>query len=1828
LNNPIRRAALHIVEWKPFDIFILLAIFANCVALGVSKPFPEDDSNSTNHDLEQVEYVFLIIFTIETFLKILAYGLVMHPSSYIRNGWNLLDFVIVIVGLFSVVLETMTHKSSGEQATTHHMPGKPGGLDVKALRAFRVLRPLRLVSGVPSLQIVLNSIMKAMVPLLHIALLVLFVIIIYAIIGLELFIGRMHRTCYYIGTDNYVEDEPVPCAFAGYGRQCTVNGSECRGRWDGPNGGITNFDNFFFAMLTVFQCITMEGWTDVLYWMNDAIGFELPWVYFVSLVIFGSFFVLNLVLGVLSGSFSKEREKAKARGDFQKLREKQQMEEDLCGYMDWITQAEDMDELDEDGNPRKSDSTSLPASETASENTENIDEEHTNCCQAYQLLVSFCRRKSYFQTFRLLKGSFCLSRTLRRWNRVCRRNCRTAVKSVTFYWLVLLLVFLNTSLSASEHYNQPDWLTQVQDIANKVLLSLFTVEMLLKMYSLGLAHYFVAFFNRFDCFVVCGGIIETILVELEIMPPLGIAVLRCVRLLRIFKVTRHWTALSNLVASLLNSMKSIASLLLLLFLFLIIFALLGMQLFGGKFNFDETQTKRSTFDAFPQALLTCFQILTGEDWNVVMYDGIMAYGGPVFPGMIVCVYFVILFICGNYILLNVFLAIAVDNLRSRWKTWILSRLIVSCFLLRRKKTEGEGEQEAEGEMADLAPPKEKVLPIPDGSAFFCLSKTNPIRVACHTLIHHHIFTNLILVFIILSSCSLAAEDPIRAHSFRNNILGYADYAFTSIFTVEILLKMTVHGAFLHQGSFCRNWFNLLDLLVVSVSLVSFFLHSSAISVVKILRVLRVLRPLRAINRAKGLKHVVQCVFVAIRTIGNIMIVTTLLQFMFACIGVQLFKGKFYRCTDEAKSTPEQCKGTFVVYKDGDVSHPMVRERIWLNSDFNFDNVLMGMMALFTVSTFEGWPALLYKAIDANGENSGPIYNYRVEISIFFIVYIIIIAFFMMNIFVGFVIITFREQGEQEYKNCELDKNQRQCAEYALKAQPLKLYIPKNPVQYKFWSIINSTGFEYVMFVLILLNTVTLAVQHYEQSKTFSYVMDILNMVFTGLFTVEMLLKLLALRLRHYFVDAWNSFDALIVVGSVVDIVVTEFSSGEDSSRVSITFFRLFRVMRLVKLLNKGEGIRTLLWTFIKSLQALPYVALLIAMIFFIYAVIGMQTFGKIAMQDYTQINRNNNFQTFPQAVLLLFRCATGEAWQEIMLASLPGKRCDPESDYEPGEEFSCGSNFAIVYFISFFMLCAFLIINLFVAVIMDNFDYLTRDWSILGPHHLDEFKRIWSEYDPEAKGRIKHLDVVALLRRIQPPLGFGKLCPHRVACKRLVAMNMPLNADGMVTFNATLFALVRTALKIKTEGNPEQENEELRAIIKKIWKRMKPKLLDEVIPPHEGREEVTVGKFYATFLIQDYFRKFRKRKEKGNVTGESDSTNPSAVQAGLKTLQDLGPEMRLALNEDLEDEEEALMDGEDLEKNAAYKVPTGPQLTAGSLTSRLKLSVLCLQAENGSGPETRRGSILTPTGKMQHSVHLFRSPGRKPSFNIQCLRRQGSSDDLPIPGTYHPTSPPRRARPQVTPYNRSRHTSTCSPGNRPSPCQAFSSYDSRRSSTRSAVVSSASWAKPCPRRGRLLYAPLILQMDRPGSVDHLPHTGHQLIGSCDCLVAPPPYRAYTTLRVPSQLGAPFAEKRGSADSLVEAVLISEGLGLYARDPKFVAFAKREIADACHMTVDEMESAASDLLSSGSVLNQGDVQELQDSGPPGPGLPTPGLDAPLLQLNQTIRLLSGVRSPAS
>nr|XP_024215784.1 muscle calcium channel subunit alpha-1 isoform X2 [Halyomorpha halys] len=1814
LKNPVRKLCIDVVEWKPFEYLILLTIFANCVALAVYTPYPFGDSNTTNAYLEKIEYIFLVIFTAECIMKIIAYGFVAHAGAYLRNGWNLLDFTIVVIGMISTVLQNITNE----------------GFDVKALRAFRVLRPLRLVSGVPSLQVVLNSILRAMVPLLHIALLVLFVIIIYAIIGLELFSGCLHKTCYSNITEEMMED-PHPCGDTeDAGFQCPKD-MVCKEGWDGPNFGITNFDNFGLAMLTVFQCITLEGWTDVLYNIEDSLGNSWQWMYFISMVILGAFFVMNLILGVLSGEFSKEREKAKARGDFHKLREKQQLEEDLRGYLDWITQAED---IEPEGEDRKH-------SESKNKNRETESADRLEGDDGEKQDTWFVEKKKNFD----------------RINRRMRKACRKAVKSQAFYWLIIILVFLNTGVLATEHYRQPEWLDKFQEITNMFFIALFTMEMFLKMYSLGFQGYFVSLFNRFDCFVVVGSIGEMVLTRTDIMPPLGVSVLRCVRLLRVFKVTKYWRSLSNLVASLLNSIQSIASLLLLLFLFIVIFALLGMQVFGGRFNFGNTKDKpRSNFDCFWQSLLTVFQILTGEDWNTVMYDGIQAYGGVSSIGILACIYFIILFICGNYILLNVFLAIAVDNLADAESLTAIEKEEDEEAEKQRKsqspslgghnwedeKQEGSFEDECiedeeansgdepnDGSMRDdgsgtkvrlddsedydegndqqdyeeegiRARPRRlsefniatKQQPIPDASSFFLFSSTNRFRVFCHWFCNHPHFSNVILVCIMVSSALLAAEDPIEAASPRNKVLGYFDQFFTTVFTIEICLKMISYGFVLHDGAFCRSAFNLLDLLVVCVSLVSMFFSSGAISVVKILRVLRVLRPLRAINRAKGLKHVVQCVIVAVKTIGNIVLVTCLLEFMFAVIGVQLFKGKFMRCTDGSKMTKEECRGTFIVFENGDFTRPIKNDRTWENNRFHFDNVAEAMLTLFTVSTFEGWPGLLYVSIDSNAEDRGPIHNFRPIVAAYYIIYIIIIAFFMVNIFVGFVIVTFQNEGEQEYKNCELDKNQRNCIEFALKAKPVRRYIPKHRFQYKVWWFVTSQPFEYTIFTLIMINTVTLAVKFHKQPPMYTKVLDVLNIVFSVVFAMEFLFKLAAFRFKNYFGDAWNVFDFIIVLGSFIDIIYSELNPG--SSLISINFFRLFRVMRLVKLLSRGEGIRTLLWTFIKSFQALPYVALLIVMLFFIYAVIGMQVFGKIALDSETAIHRNNNFQTFPQAVLVLFRSATGEAWQDIMLDSSarPGEVLCDERSGDTSQ--TCGSNIAFPYFISFYVLCSFLIINLFVAVIMDNFDYLTRDWSILGPHHLDEFIRLWSEYDPDAKGRIKHLDVVTLLRKISPPLGFGKLCPHRVACKRLVSMNMPLNSDGTVMFNATLFAVVRTSLRIKTEGNIDDANAELRAVIKKIWKRTSPKLLDQVVPPPGVDDEVTVGKFYATFLIQDYFRRFKKRKEQELRDGDKESHNTVTLQAGLRTLHDAGPELKRAISGNLEELADDNPEPTHRRNHSLFgSVWSSMRRRHGSINRARSLKSTPTNTKmNHLDLPGRNLRKVSPTNSVDYlPITSFQKTVTEGMNNITNLTRntlipQFSSvlshpdtnshkyeDGIPLrPLTVSNGDTERTYRPYQTgdnkhdegrcdlsPFHMSRLG--CIGGGSSPPSFSRIASGLKLAQTQAMAVAVAGFI-PQPKRSPLLHRASFHGRGTKGAGSNGSIATERL--------------SYSLPGSPADRRPNFPEVIGSAESLVGRVLAEQGLGKYC-DPEFVRCASREMQEALDMTQEEMDRAAHRIL---------------------------------------------------
>ncbi|XP_061741453.1 voltage-dependent P/Q-type calcium channel subunit alpha-1A isoform X8 [Nerophis ophidion] len=1851
-DNFVRKYAKKITEWPPFEWMILATIIANCIVLALEQHLPDGDKTPLSERLDDTEPYFIGIFCFESGIKILALGFAFHKNSYLRNGWNVMDFVVVLTGILSTV---------------------GSDFDLRTLRAVRVLRPLKLVSGIPSLQVVLKSIMKAMIPLLQIGLLLFFAILMFAIIGLEFYMGKFHTTCF----DNHTGEirEEFPCGTELPARLCP-EGTMCRQYWLGPNYGITQFDNILFAILTVFQCITMEGWTDLLYYSNDASGSTWNWMYFIPLIIIGSFFMLNLVLGVLSGEFAKERERVENRSEFLKLRRQQQIERELNGYLEWICKAEEV-LLADDENENDYDGSRRRATKNHKSKAELLNPEEGEGDLAVG--SPFARAS--------LKSSKLEGSTFKRRERRLRFLIRHIVKSQAFYWTVLCLVGLNTMCVAVVHYDQPEPLSDFLFYAEFIFLGIFLTEMMVKMYGLGKQAYLNSSFNCFDCIVICGSIFEVLWSIIQPGTSFGISVLRALRLLRIFKVTKYWASLRNLVVSLLNSMKSIISLLFLLFLFIVVFALLGMQLFGGQFNF-ENGTPPTNFDTFPAAIMTVFQILTGEDWNMVMYDGIKSQGG-VNKGMAFSIFFIVLTLFGNYTLLNVFLAIAVDNLANaqeltkdeqeeeeaasqkialqkakevaevsplsaanlsiaakeqhknhnkglsksvweqrtkelrrqtlassrealyneldpedRWKvnfarqvrpdmkTHLDRPLVVDplenrnnntnkntennpelCFsqqhptdnlptqthlhqrsgqvgpvkppLERGESTEsrrsrkgahhhrtshvrldatvipgpgseerptrrhhhnrsgtrgaglsehkkprshrkteedeegregagktgrhkskgvdggGEGEKEAGGDGSERrprrsrhsnqtegegkkmcqhrrkdgsvpnlsttrpiqkrlsrqdgqdsedmdnlmntklvsvsTPPSERALnpvanhaaiagfgsafqlsnsstrgslvrldsygnighhransvvrqphpdytaldmpifpstnailqvnknanteplpakedkddddddakggegrprPMPPFTSMFILSTTNPFRRACHYVCTLRYFEMCILLVIAMSSIALAAEDPVWPDSTRNNVLRYFDYVFTGVFTFEMLIKMVDLGLVLHQGSYFRDLWNILDFIVVSGALVAFAFTGSSkgkdISTIKSLRVLRVLRPLKTIKRLPKLKAVFDCVVNSLKNVLNILIVYLLFMFIFAVVAVQLFKGRFFYCTDESKEFERDCRGEYLVYvRDNEVK---AQKREWKKYDFHYDNVAWALLTLFTVSTGEGWPQVLKHSVDATYENQGPSPGYRMEMSIFYVVYFVVFPFFFVNIFVALIIITFQEQGDKMMEDYSLEKNERACIDFAINAKPLTRHMPKNKLsfQYRMWEFVVSPPFEYTIMAMIALNTIVLMMKYDGASDTYEGVLANLNIVFTSLFSMECVLKIIAFGALNYFKDAWNIFDCVTVLGSITDILVTELGNNF----INLSFLRLFRAARLIKLLRQGETIRILLWTFVQSFKALPYVCLLIAMLFFIYAIIGMQLFGNIAIEEdgESAINQHNNFRTFVQALMLLFRSATGEAWHDIMLSCLGGKPCDELSGNTEPE---CGSQVAYLYFVSFIFFCSFLMLNLFVAVIMDNFEYLTRDSSILGPHHLDEYVRIWAEYDPAACGRIHYKDMYSLLRVIDPPLGLGKKCPHRVACKRLLRMDLPVADDNTVHFNSTLMALIRTALDIKiakiSEGgiDKHQMDAELRKEMMAIWPNLSQKHLDLLVTPHKSTD-LTVGKIYAAMMIMEYYRQSKVKRSQA-LRDEQNRTPLLFQRVDPSPTQDGGPTLNNAL---------------------------------------------------------------------------------------------------------------------------------------------------------------------------------------------------------------------------------------------------------------------------------------------------------------------------------------------
>ncbi|KAK2588265.1 hypothetical protein KPH14_004294 [Odynerus spinipes] len=743
-----------------------------------------------------------------------------------------------------------------------------------------------------------------------------------------------------------------------------------------------------------------------------------------------------------------------------------------------------------------------------------------------------------------------------------------------------------------------------------------------------------------------------------------------------------------------------------------------------------------------------------------------------------------------------------------------------------------------------------------------------LRLKTFQLIENKYFESAVITMILLSSLALALEDVhLQQRPILQDILYYMDRIFTVIFFLEMLIKWLALG---FKKYFTNAWC-WLDFIIVMVSLINFVASlcgAGGIQAFKTMRTLRALRPLRAMSRMQGMRVVVNALVQAIPSIFNVLLVCLIFWLIFAIMGVQLFAGKYFKCVDANKTTL-----SYEIIPDRNAC--LAENYTWENSPMNFDHVGKAYLCLFQVATFKGWIQIMNDAIDSREVDKQPIRETNIYMYLYFVFFIIFGSFFTLNLFIGVIIDNFNEQKKKAGGSLEMFMTEDQKKYYnamkkmgskkPLKAIPRPIWRPQAIV----FEIVTDKMFDMIIMLFIGLNMLTMTLDHYQQSDTFSNVLDYLNMIFIVIFTSECLMKIFALR-YHYFKEPWNLFDLCVVILSILGLVLSDIIEKYFVSPTLLRVVRVAKVGRVLRLVKGAKGIRTLLFALAMSLPALFNICLLLFLVMFIFAIFGMSFFMHV--KDKSGLDDVYNFKTFGQSMILLFQMSTSAGWDGVLDGIINEEDCQ-EPNNEIGYPGNCGSStIGIAYLLSYLVISFLIVINMYIAVILENYSQATEDVQEgLTDDDYDMYYEIWQQFDPKGTQYIRYDQLSDFLDVLEPPLQIHK--PNKY---KIVSMDIPICKGDLMFCVDILDALTKDFFARK--GNPIEETGDLTEV--------------QTRPGEAGYEPVSSTLWrqreeYCARLIQNAWRK-HKQQRLGGPSEESDDpdTDPRVRQTAVLVESD------------------------------------------------------------------------------------------------------------------------------------------------------------------------------------------------------------------------------------------------------------------------------------------------------------------------------------------------------
>uniref|UniRef100_A0A8P4GM78 Sodium channel protein n=1 Tax=Dicentrarchus labrax TaxID=13489 RepID=A0A8P4GM78_DICLA len=667
------------------------------------------------------------------------------------------------------------------------------------------------------------------------------------------------------------------------------------------------------------------------------------------------------------------------------------------------------------------------------------------------------------------------------------------------------------------------------------------------------------------------------------------------------------------------------------------------------------------------------------------------------------------------------------------------------------------------------------------------------RKTCYQIVEHSWFESFIIFMILLSSGALAFEDIyIEQRKVVKVVLEYADKIFTYIFILEMLLKWLAYGF----KKYFTNYWCWLDFLIVDVSLVSLVANTlgySDFAAIKSLRTLRALRPLRALSRFEGMRVVVNALIGAIPSIMNVLLVCLIFWLIFSIMGVNLFAGKFGRCVNR---TGHIYEAAFINNKSECEALNDTSLFYWTKVKVNFDNVGAGYLALLQVATFKGWMEIMYAAVDSRAVEEQPIKEINLYMYLYFVIFIIFGSFFTLNLFIGVIIDNFNQQkrkmrGQDIFMTEEQKKYYNAMKKLGSKKPQKPIPRPLNSLQGFFFDLAGKQAFDIIIMVLILFNMITMMVETDEQSPQMEYILNKINLAFIIVFTIECLIKIVALR-YYFFTVGWNIFDFVVVILSIVGIVLADIIEKYFVSPTLFRVIRLARIGRVLRLIRGAKGIRTLLFALMMSLPALFNIGLLLFLVMFIYAIFGMANFAYVKRQ--AGIDDMFNFETFGNSMICLFQITTSAGWDSLLTPILNNspEECNPNIPHTGTTvRGNCGNpSVGITFFVTYIIISFLIVVNMYIAIILENFSVATEESTEpLSEDDFEMFYEVWEKFDPEATQFIEYAKLSDFADSLSEPLRIGK--PNKI---KLISMDLPMVSGDKIHCLDILFAFTKRVL--------------------------------------------------------------------------------------------------------------------------------------------------------------------------------------------------------------------------------------------------------------------------------------------------------------------------------------------------------------------------------------------------------------------------------------------------